>query len=214
MGKSCRSLVIALAALTGVLSLACGSQGSGSVNSAGNEPPAKSSPGTQIYQAVGVVKGMDWKAKEVTIDHEDIPGYMSAMQMTFAIKDPKMLKGIFPGDKVDFELERRGEDLTVTKILLQGAAQLSEGERTFRFNCAGCHGLHGQGTKKGISFLKGHALHHSRDDFIDQVVEGEKDKMPSFKDKLSEDQIEQVVDYVRNVIQKDAKKGDSESGDN
>jgi mono/diheme cytochrome c family protein len=33
--------------------------------------------------------------------------------------------------------------------------------------------------------------------------------MPSFRDKLSEEQIEQVVDYVRNVIQKDAKKDEA-----
>jgi mono/diheme cytochrome c family protein len=71
----------------------------------------------------------------------------------------------------------------------------------FKENCARCHGDAGLGTDKGISLVKGHALHHPEGDFIRQVTDGEKDKMPSFKDKLSEEEIKAVVRYVREVIQ-------------
>ena len=196
----------------GVFLFSCGSPGAGSANLATSEPESGSTPGTQIYQAVGVVKGLNPTAKEVTIDHEDIPGLMSAMRMTFSVKDLKVLDGIGVGDKIDFELERNGSDYTVTKILPEGG-QLSGGGRIFKANCARCHGENGEGSKKGPSFLKGHTLEHPREDFIDQVKNGEEGKMPSFSDKLSDEQIGQVVDYVRDTIQKDLRKGEEGAHD-
>ncbi len=185
---------------------ACGQQDQGSANLGSGDKPTSDDPGTQIYQGVGKVTGLDPAAREIDIDHKDIPGLMSAMRMTFAVKDVSLLSDLSVGDEIDFELERNGSSFTVTKILKKGGNELSGGARIFKANCARCHGEKGEGTDKGISFLKGHALDHSKEDFIGQVKEGEGKKMPSFRDKLSDEQIEQVVDYVRNVIQKDAKK--------
>lgn len=51
-------------------------------------------------------------------------------------------------------------------------------------------------------------MHHTEADFIKTVTTGKKRKdkneMPSFKEKLLEDEIKDVVKYVREVIQKDA----------
>jgi len=196
----------------GVFLFSCGAPGSGSANLAETGPATGSTPGTQIYQAVGIVKGMNPAAKEVTIDHEDIPGLMSAMRMTFSIKDLKVLDGIGVGDKIDFELERNGSDYTVTKILPQGG-ELAGGARVFKANCARCHGENGEGSKKGPSFLKGHTLEHPREEFVDQVKNGEEGKMPAFSDKLNDEQIGQVVDYVRDTIQKGLRKDGEESHD-
>ncbi|QQS40181.1 MAG: copper-binding protein [Acidobacteriota bacterium] len=169
--------------------------------------------GTQIYQVKGVVRGIDKNQKEIAIEHEEIPGFMSAMTMDFKVSDPAMLEDVAPGDKIDFELERKGTDLTVTKIIAQGKAAPSEGARIFKSNCAECHGENGGGTNKGISFLEGHALDHPREDFIEQVRKGEGDKMPSFSDKLTDAEIEAVVTYVRDVIQKDVKRDGAKSHD-
>ncbi|HUF04317.1 MAG TPA: copper-binding protein [Aridibacter sp.] len=162
--------------------------------------------GTQIYQVKGVVRGIDKNQKEIAIEHEEIPGLMSAMTMDFKVSDPAMLEDVAPGDEIDFELERKGSDLTVTKMIKKETAAPSEGARIYKSNCAECHGENGRGTEKGISFLKGHALDHPREDFIEQVKYGEEDKMPSFSDKLSDAEIEAVVTYVRDVIQKDVKR--------
>ena len=54
--------------------------------------------------------------------------------------------------------------------------------------------------------MKGHALHHSEAEFIEQVRNGEEDKMPAFKDKLTEEEIAAVVKYVREEIQSKADK--------
>ncbi len=41
-----------------------------------------------------------------------------------------------------------------------------------------------------------HALKHTDDDFVDQITEGE-EEMPAFKDKLSPDEINALVRFIR-----------------
>lgn len=48
----------------------------------------------------GEVVGIDTARRVVTIAHEAIPNYMSAMVMPFKIKDPALLRGIAIGDSV------------------------------------------------------------------------------------------------------------------
>lgn len=61
--------------------------------------------------------------------------------------------------------------------------------------CAYCHGDHGQGTGKGPS------LAHLRKDWkaprIAAQIENGGQKMPSFKESLSEAEIDQLVAYLR-----------------
>lgn len=80
------------------------------------------------------------------------------------------------------------------------------GAKIYKENCAQCHGANGGGTKKGISLTSGHALHHSEAEYIEQVTNGEGKKMPAFKDKLSEEEIAEVVKFVRTELQKSKKR--------
>jgi len=41
---------------------------------------------------------------ELVVDHEDIAGYMGAMQMSLVVADPAEAKGLASGDKVSFRL--------------------------------------------------------------------------------------------------------------
>ena len=41
---------------------------------------------------------------ELVVDHEDIPGFMSAMQMSFTVGDPAEARDLQPGEKVSFVL--------------------------------------------------------------------------------------------------------------
>ena len=77
----------------------------------------------------------------------------------------------------------------------------SDGAELYKTNCAACHGTSGEGGKKGIPLVSGHALHHTEADYVEQVKDGKDKKMPAFKDKLSPDEIDAVVKYVRNVVQ-------------
>ncbi len=159
----------------------------------------------KIFKSTGVVKKIDLEKGEITIDHEDIPGLMSAMTMDFPVADKKLLESVKTGDKVEFELEKNAEKMTVTSLKKIGeVAQINAGE-IYKTSCAKCHGGQGEGVEgKGISFLKGHALDHPEEDFIKQVTFGEEGEMPAFKDKLSEAEIKAVVKYVRDELQSKA----------
>jgi len=64
----------------------------------------------------GVVVAVDAAKGEVTLDHEDIPGLMKGMTMTFQA-DSKLLAGIEAGQEVDFRVREEGGRYEVTAIV-------------------------------------------------------------------------------------------------
>jgi protein SCO1/2 len=50
------------------------------------------------YDIKGKVMAVDPAKPAVTLDHEDIPGLMKAMEMEFGVEDAKLLEGLKPGD--------------------------------------------------------------------------------------------------------------------
>ncbi len=64
----------------------------------------------------GIVKGVDFAKREVTIDHEEIPGLMMAMTMTFQVSDSQLLKGVKPGQEVEFDVIYEKGTYQVTDI--------------------------------------------------------------------------------------------------
>jgi Cu/Ag efflux protein CusF len=163
----------------------------------------------QIYKAVGIIKKTDAETDKITIDHEDIKGYMSAMEMDFSVNDKSLIESSKIGDKVDFEIERTGEKLVITKLSKIGEVAVLNGAEIYKTNCASCHNEKGEGTKKGISLISGHALHHTETEHIKQVTDGEGKKMPAFKDKLTTEQIAEVVKFLRTELQKNAEREES-----
>ncbi|MGQ0762384.1 MAG: c-type cytochrome [Acidobacteriota bacterium] len=76
-------------------------------------------------------------------------------------------------------------------------------------DCQNCHGVDGVGgpvklddgkTLKVPSFRAGHALRHTDSEFRRQVMEGG-DGMPAFKDKLSPQQIDELIRLIRQEFQ-------------
>lgn len=75
----------------------------------------------------------------------------------------------------------------------------------FAKNCQSCHGVDGKGgpvkledgTRLRVPSLReGHALRHPDSDFRKQIVAGG-DGMPSFKTKLSSQQIDDLIKFIR-----------------
>lgn len=161
---------------------------------------------TQTYRSVGVVKRVDKEKGLITVDHEDIPGYMSPMEMTEPVAEPALLEAVKAGDKVDFEILRTGSKIKYTAFNKIGEILFVKGSDIYTANCAECHGAKGEGASKGIPFTSGHALDHSEADFIRTVTNGKakkKDKeMPAYRDKLTPEQIAAVVKFIREDIQK------------
>src|SRR5438876_4005397 len=62
----------------------------------GGESPK--SAGDKLYDIRGKVVAIDATKPAVTLDHEDIPGLMKAMEMEFGVETPKLLEGLKVGD--------------------------------------------------------------------------------------------------------------------
>jgi protein SCO1/2 len=58
------------------------------------------------YDIKGKVLAIDSKKPAVTLDHEDIPGLMKAMEMEFPVASPKLLEGLQVGDRVQGRLKK------------------------------------------------------------------------------------------------------------
>ncbi len=78
-------------------------------------------PDAKRYALKGVVVKTDAARKRVTVEHEEIPGYMSAMTMDFPIRDdPKVIAFLRPGDRIEARLVVDGETYFLEEVLTKG----------------------------------------------------------------------------------------------
>lgn len=83
----------------------------------GHAAPATKSASAAGIVNTGEVKRINQDTKKVTIAHGPLKAFdMPSMTMAFGVKDPSMLGKIKAGDKVNFVLEKAGEDLVITRI--------------------------------------------------------------------------------------------------
>jgi len=86
--------------------------------------------------------------------------------------------------------------------------QLAFARANYAKHCSACHGDEGKGglvkvdntRLKVPSLREGHALNHPDDKFVKQITDGG-DGMPKFKDKLTPDEINQMVTFIRKEFQ-------------
>lgn len=100
------SLFVSVLACAATPSLACSKRG---------EPQQVAGPKT--YHAVGVIKSFGPGRTFVNIAHEDIPGYMQAMTMSFEPQRPGQLDGLSEQDRVVFDfMETEDARRVLTRI--------------------------------------------------------------------------------------------------
>jgi len=80
-------------------------------------------PDAQIHRAKGTVKAVERKGGTVEINHEAIPSLKwPAMTMAFQVKDRALLKGVEPGQAVEFDLVQKGPgEFVIERIVPAGA---------------------------------------------------------------------------------------------
>lgn len=87
----------------------------------------------------------------------------------------------------------------------------AETRGVFAKTCQTCHGADGKGgpvkledgTRLRVPSLReGHALRHPDSDYVKQIREGG-DGMPAFKDKLNQQQIDELIRFIRHEFQAD-----------
>ncbi|PIQ81549.1 MAG: hypothetical protein COV76_08235 [Candidatus Omnitrophica bacterium CG11_big_fil_rev_8_21_14_0_20_64_10] len=72
---------------------------------------------TAVYTVKGTIREISADRRTVTLQHEEIPGYMSAMTMPFPVKSPGLLDGFVPGEEVRFRLVVFPRDATIDQII-------------------------------------------------------------------------------------------------
>ena len=85
----------------------------------------KAEPQAQIIQAqasasvegVGVVIATIPRSNRLIVDHEEIKGFMAAMEMSYPVVDPGLLDGLQPGDRIGFTIDRANNRITAIKTL-------------------------------------------------------------------------------------------------
>jgi Cu(I)/Ag(I) efflux system periplasmic protein CusF len=75
-----------------------------------------SAAAAKSYTTKGVIKSFGAERKTVNIAHEAIPGYMSAMTMTFDATSPAQLEGLAEGDHVDLTFAPAGNKHVLSAI--------------------------------------------------------------------------------------------------
>ncbi|MBI3301155.1 MAG: copper-binding protein [Deltaproteobacteria bacterium] len=64
----------------------------------------------------GVVQKVVTGDRRVVIAHEDIPGFMRAMTMSFEVRNPALLEHLAPGEQVRFTLEKTDQTLYLVAV--------------------------------------------------------------------------------------------------
>lgn len=77
--------------------------------------------------SVGTTGSNGWR--ELSIKHEDIPGFMPAMSMAYYVRQPSLLDNIAPGDLVTARLILDGSEVYVDRVTKTGHAPLAEDAR-------------------------------------------------------------------------------------
>jgi protein SCO1/2 len=83
---------------------------------AGCSSTATTNPTAGQYEIKGKIVAVDMKKPAVTLDHEDIPGVMSAMKMEFKVEDAKLLDGLNPDDRVRGRLKKTPDGYLITSL--------------------------------------------------------------------------------------------------
>jgi Cu/Ag efflux protein CusF len=100
-----------------VLSVSMGACGKPSRRSEPQGQTASLSPhGQQRYDLRGKVTAVDKSGKRLTVDHEDIPGFMAAMTMAYSVKDEHLLEGVAPGDQVTAQVVAEGNNVWLERV--------------------------------------------------------------------------------------------------
>lgn len=77
--------------------------------------------GGRVYEGHGVVHEVDVVNGQAVIEHDEIPGLMSAMTMRFDVPDPAELAKLLPGQHIEFDLEVTEQSYRIVAVRNAGS---------------------------------------------------------------------------------------------
>ena len=84
-------------------------------------------PDSKRYEARGIVYDVNREFRQILIEHEDIPGLMPAMTMSFDVADPELLETLDTGDRIEFELDVSNNGYQVVSAVKIGRGEAGDG---------------------------------------------------------------------------------------
>ncbi len=69
-----------------------------------SEARAGAEPAPQTFTVQGLLRGIDFAGRSVTVEHEDIPNFMPAMTMPFDVKTMAEVEPLHAGDAIEFKM--------------------------------------------------------------------------------------------------------------
>ncbi len=95
----------------------------------GSTKPAAqpAAPGPQRYHLTGRVVSVEPAKQQVEVDADDIPGFMMAMKMGYAVKDPNQLTPLSAEDKITADVVVNGSDVYLENIVVTKKADQAMG---------------------------------------------------------------------------------------
>lgn len=70
-----------------------------------------------LFHGHGIVKAIQSGTGALTLDHDDIKGFMPAMEMMYRVRSLELSKDLRPGDTVDFTIDAAKDDITEVKLV-------------------------------------------------------------------------------------------------
>ena len=58
-----------------------------------------------IFEGHGIVKAVAPETGAITLAHDDIRGFMPAMEMMYRVASPELSRDLKPGDEVEFKID-------------------------------------------------------------------------------------------------------------
>lgn len=83
----------------------------------GSSQPAQESAPTR-YSLTGRVVSIDKAKQQVDVDAADIPGFMSAMEMNYSVKNPSLLDPLSPEDQIKADVVVSSDDVWLENIVV------------------------------------------------------------------------------------------------
>ena len=96
--------------------LSAGLAGCGSQKPAQTEQQQQQGP--KRYKLAGRVVSVDAAKQQLVVDHGDIPGFMMAMTMPYAVKSSDQLTSISPEDQITADVVVNGDDVHLENIVI------------------------------------------------------------------------------------------------
>ena len=94
-------------------------KGGGESHLAQRAQMASAAPAAPLPSVIGVgaVIATVPRARRLIVDHEEIKGFMAAMEMSYSVSSPALLEGLNPGDKIRFTIDPRATQITAIEVI-------------------------------------------------------------------------------------------------